>query len=828
MKEKPRSTTLAIATPLRPQARKIRHANFRHCFQISAAALLLGSSLSSADDLLRWDVNNTTQSAGTTAVATAVVAGISGSTITGGSGTTAGNSTSPADTWNRTFTATTADFDAAQAAGNYFSFTTTIAPGFTASFTGMTGMILARTSNGPTSAGLFYSTDGGTTYTQTGTTSGTGTGSGTAAAFSSTLSVTPLVVSGGPTGKTVNWRMVVYGGSTGSRLGIIKTDPFNIDVSLTGTSVPDVTPPNLVWTGSGGTDWNTTPGNTNWADTTQANAPVSFNSNDNVTIDIPATIAVDSGGVTAGSLTVSNATGEVSLNGGNITSLTLLKTGAGSLYLGGTNAIAAGITIAGGTLHAESNAALSKPVQINGGALKTDGTNILIARLLGLGAAGSTLETVGSANYSGRMIAIGAAVDTSNSLTKTGTGILTFSNTDTIQALGSQSSKGAAGGMVRLNIADGSVVFTGAGQRNLGGASTWDGPVTLGGGVLRLHGGSISGTGSIAVSANSTISSRLDYGTATVSNPISVATGMVLSVTADNGANALALDSAISGDGSLNKTGNGIVRLGGINTYAGPTNVSAGTLRINGDNSAAAGIITVASGATLGGNGISGGALVMQSGGRLAARIYDWSGAAGIGYDDLSVASFNAASVPMTVTLDSAGLTNFSETSKSFAILNTSGGISNFSPANVTIAVTGFTGTGTWSIAEAAGSLVLSYTAPVTANYATWAIDNGISGEPATGDFDHDGLTNLVEYALGLDPTTSSAPVGTFDGSLLSFTKGIEAKTNGDVIYEIEQSTNLSGWVVVVSNNPVSSDISYTLPSGQAKEFARLKITQLP
>jgi len=815
-----------MTTPNRPQTCRIFNARFLHFRNLGAAALLLGSSLGSADDLLRWDVNQKTTFSGS-GPATAIVAGVSGSNFTAGSGTTAGNAGSPADTWNRTFSTAAADFDAALAAGNFLSFTTTVAAGFTVNFTGVTGMVLARTSNGPTSAGLFYSLDGGTTYTQTGTTSGTTPASGTAAAFSATLSETPLVVSGGATGKTVDWRMVVYGGSAGSRLGLIRTDPFNIDVSLTGTSVPDVTPPNLVWTGAGGSDWNTLPGNTNWADTTQANASAPFNSNDNVTIDIPATIAVDGGGVTAGSLTVANTTGEVSLTGGDITSLTLLKTGAGSLYLGGANSIAAGITIAEGTLHAESNAALSKPVQINGGALKTDGFDVVIGRLLGLGAAGSTLETEGTATYSGRMMTISAAVDASNSLTKTGSGTLTFTNTNT-DALGSQTSKGAPGGMVRLDIADGSVVFSGGGQRNLGDACTWDGPVTLAGGVLKLHGGSISGTGDITVSTNSTISSRLDYGTATVNNAISVDAGVTLSLTADNGANALSLSSPISGDGTLNKGGNGIVRLEGTNSYTGPTNVNAGTLRINGDNSAATATITVASGATLGGNGTSGAALVMQSGGRFAARITDWDGTAGIGYDDLSIASLDAASVPMTVMIDSAGLSNFSETSKSFTILNTSGGITNFSATNVTLNSSGFAGAGSWSIAEESGSLVLSYTAAVIANYSTWATDNGIAGEPASGDFDHDGLSNLVEYALGLNPTTPSVPAGTFDGSQLSFAKGIEAMANGDVTYEIEQSSDLSGWMVVVSDDPESPTISYILPSGQTKEFARLKITQLP
>jgi hypothetical protein len=117
---------------------------------------------------------------------------------------------------------------------------------------------------------------------------------------------------------------------------------------------------------------------------------------------------------------------------------------------------------------------------------------------------------------------------------------------------------------------------------------------------------------------------------------------------------------------------------------------------------------------------------------------------------------------------------------------------------------------------------------PSASSYSTWASANGITGQPASGDFDNDGLTNLVEYALGLSPTVSSVPPGTFDGSLLSFNKGAEAKANGDVTYEIEQSTTLGGWTVVVPNAPASATISYTLPSGQPKEFARLKITQIP
>jgi autotransporter-associated beta strand protein len=136
--------------------------------------------------------------------------------------------------------------------------------------------------------------------------------------------------------------------------------------------------------------------------------------------------------------------------------------------------------------------------------------------------------------------------------------------------------------------------------------------------------------------------------------------------------------------------------------------------------------------------------------------------------------------------------------------------------------------TATNKSADFEGAGILGVGGAPTPSYSTWASANGISGQPASGDFDYDGLTNLVEYALDLSPTVSSVPPGTFNGSLLSFNKGTEAMANGDVTYEIEQSTTLGGWTVVVPNAPASASISYTLPGGQPKEFARLKITQIP
>ncbi|MEP2776006.1 MAG: choice-of-anchor D domain-containing protein [Luteolibacter sp.] len=62
----------------------------------------------------------------------------------------------------------------------------------------------------------------------------------------------------------------------------------------------------------------------------------------------------------------------------------------------------------------------------------------------------------------------------------------------------------------------------------------------------------------------------------------------------------------------INKTGASTWSLSGTNTYTGATNVNAGKLLINGDQSLATGAVTVASGATLGGSGTVGGATTIN------------------------------------------------------------------------------------------------------------------------------------------------------------------------------------------------------------------------
>ena len=286
-----------------------------------------------------------------------------------------------------------------------------------------------------------------------------------------------------------------------------------------------------------------------------------------------------------------------------------------------------------------------------------------------------------------------------------------------------------------------------------------------------------------------------------------------------------------------------ILTLGGDSTYTGPTNVNAGTLIINGNNSAATGQISVAASATLGGNGTIGAAVIMAPGGGLSARITDWTGAAGTGHDDLAVASLDAGGGALNLVVTTTGLTNFTETNRSFTILNTTGGITNFNPANVTFSTTGFSGTGTWSLSQAGNSLVLNYAIAVADPYLTWATGApyNLVGNDALPDSDpdFDGITNSVEFVIGTDPTiasTSVLPTGEIVGSNLVFTCRL-SDLSAYLDPTVQYGSDLSGWTTaedgvggVTIGAPTDlgggiKEIVVTIPMGaNTKLFARLNV----
>jgi hypothetical protein len=116
-----------------------------------------------------------------------------------------------------------------------------------------------------------------------------------------------------------------------------------------------------------------------------------------------------------------------------------------------------------------------------------------------------------------------------------------------------------------------------------------------------------------------------------------------------------------------------------------------------------------------------------------------------------------------------------------------------------------------------------------TSGFDAWAAINGVTGGP-TGDSDNDGVDNLVEYALDTNINGHDPGLGSFSGNTLSFTKRAEAVANGDVSYAIEISTTLAPDSWTAQTSPPATDnsttISFTLPTGQGRVFARLRIVR--
>ncbi len=137
---------------------------------------------------------------------------------------------------------------------------------------------------------------------------------------------------------------------------------------------------------------------------------------------------------------------------------------------------------------------------------------------------------------------------------------------------------------------------------NLGGASA----------QLTWNSGGFVPTGQSLIFGSTQSNAQLDF-----QNPIAL-NGAVRTIHVNDNAGSTAdqalLSGVLSGTGSsgIDKTGDGTLVLSGANTYQGATQVTAGTLIINGDHSGAPGAITVNAGATIGGSGTLGGALTIS------------------------------------------------------------------------------------------------------------------------------------------------------------------------------------------------------------------------
>lgn len=710
-----------------------------------------------ADTLVQFLITTATTGASTMPGSVTTVTGLSSTLMTGSGGTTTtGNTTSPAGTWNRTYPSTQATGTGSLAAGNWITWTTTAATGYEYSFNGLTGLNINRTSTGPTTAGLFYSTDGGVSFAQTGgnfITSSTLTPA--AATFSTTMSSTPIKLLSGTTG--IIWRLVGFGSGV-SRMGIGTADA--VDFAMLGTV--DLTPAlSLTWAAAGGTGtWDTSVGNLAWTnDSGGAAAP--FTDGDNVSFGGTGGVVTVSDTVSPGTFAVTNASGTYQMSGGAIRATgAATKSGAGTLVLASSGSYALGWSVTGGTIVPDAAGALgTAAVAINGATLAV--TNPAVGTLpnnISVGGSGATLSADADTAISG---AISGA--SGYRVVKTGTGNLTLSG-----QFGTQSSA-----PMELDLAAGTTTLAG-GQKNVTGTNNWDASVTLAGATVHVHGGSITGTGTItSTNASSKFISRLNAGTATITNPI--VTNDTLTIESPSGGNRLTFTGPISGTGGLSMIGNGPKSLDGTNTYGGPTSITAGSVRVNG-SIANDSTVTVSALAQLGGNGTISSTTTLQANSTLA--LVDGIGASALTFGrGLTVDAASTTQWYLLSNTDAAGAAGttlgYSQTRVTGGDLTVASGavialnfqylVGGTQVSTVAWSDPFWSSSHSWKIADFSGSgtaTVSNYTISGTtfADSAGTLLDTGTQGSFSVN---NDGQDVYLIFTAVPEPTTSVAVVST-------------------------------------------------------------------
>ena len=526
-------------------------------------------------------------------------------------------------------------------------------------------------------------------------------------------------------------------------------------------------------------------------------------------------------------------------------------------------------TASGGTLTlsgtTSSNIALGGPLAFDAGGDITvtetlEGVGSLVKTGAGTLTIGTAATYTGATTVNAGTLRLGVAGTAAGTLS--GTPTITV-NSGAVLDLPVTDAAGYTLGTQALVINGGTVTQSVTGVR-----STLRNTVTMTGGTLTSTGvGDASGNYSFNRGAGITATSDAAGNAATVSAvqiaiqktgdlPLQVTRGVaapasdltITSVIADN------MDNSI---GNLVKTGNGILTLAGANTYRGNTTVSEGTLLVTNATGSATGAatnktVTVAAAATLGGTGRI--AVATTVAGTLAP------GVGGIG--TLAIANTLTLGGTTVMQIHKSGTTLASDKVQSVTTLTYGGTLEVTATGDTLNTGDTFTLFSATTYASAGSFATLSLptlakglswdtsrlktdgTIKVTGTMAplqSWRLAHfgtteGIGSAADAADPDGDGVPNLMEYALGLDPNVAGGIADKLavdrDTGYLRLTV-LKNQNATDVTLGVEVSGDLVVWGSVEGTDVVTEENTATrlvvrdnTPVTAAdRRFIRLRVT---
>lgn len=290
-------------------------------------------------------------------------------------------------------------------------------------------------------------------------------------------------------------------------------------------------------------------------------------------------------------------------NGTKATSGNIIKSGTGTLTLGGSaantfsgsttvnggtlvlakssgNAIIGTLTIGDGTgvdtlrLAASNQIADTRTITLNAGAIfDLNGFSESIAAVSGTGTingTGGTL-TLGGDNSSTTLSAI---VSGNASLAKSGTGILTLSGASTTSGNIIVNAGTVALGAANVLSATGGAIVNGTGLLDLANFNASLASLTMSAGKVQTGTGTLTlGSGGIAAASSGGISSQ-------ITGKLSLGPPSTFTISAGDAATDLTISAVISGANGFTKSGTGTLVLSGANSFTGSTTINDGKLQL--------------------------------------------------------------------------------------------------------------------------------------------------------------------------------------------------------------------------------------------------------